>query len=142
MDRKFKVMGIYIGMLFCVTILLILVTSFSNSKLDPSYEIENEQDEYQVTFNRTMAESVSYLTETNEKLNERVKELTKEVAEKNQIISELEKNDAYSTNLNEAMKQYILGNKTGAKEIFKNIAPEKLTEKDLELYNQLSLKLK
>lgn len=137
MDRKFRVMGIYIGMLFCVAILLILVTSFSNTKLDPSYEIENEQSDYQVTFNRTMADSVSQLTETNEKLSERVKELTKELEEKNQIISEYENN-----NINEAMKQYILGNISGAKEAFEKIVPEKLTEKDLELYNQLSLKLK
>ena len=137
MDRKFRVMGIYIGMLFCVAILLILVTSFSNTKLDPSYEIENEQSDYQVTFNRTMADSVSQLTETNEKLSERVKELTKELEEKNQIISEYEYN-----NINEAMKQYILGNISGAKEAFEKIAPEKLTDKDLELYNQLSLKLK
>lgn len=142
MDRKFKVMGIYIGMLFCVTILLILVTSFSNSKLDPSYQIENEQDEYQVMFNQTMAESVTNLTETNEKLNERVKELTKEVEEKNQIIADIGKTDEDSLNLNEAMKQYILGNNSGAKEVFEKIAPEKLTEKDLELYNKLSLKLK
>ena len=137
MDRKFRVMGIYIGMLFCVAILLILVTSFSNTKLDPSYEIENEQSDYQVTFNRTMADSVSQLTETNEKLSERVKELTKELEEKNKIISEYENN-----NINEAMKQYILGNISGAKEAFEKIAPEKLTDKDLELYNQLSLKLK
>ena len=137
MDRKFRVMGIYIGMLFCVAILLILVTSFSNTKLDPSYEIENEQSDYQVTFNRTMADSVSQLTETNEKLSERVKELTKELEEKNQIIEEYENN-----NINEAMKQYILGNISGAKEAFEKIVPEKLTEKDLELYNQLSLKLK
>lgn len=137
MDRKFRVMGIYIGMLFCVAILLILVTSFSNTKLDPSYEIENEQSDYQVTFNRTMADSVSQLTETNEKLSERVKELTKELEEKNKIISEYENN-----NINEAMKQYILGNISGAKETFEKIVPEKLTEKDLELYNQLSLKLK
>ena len=137
MDRKFRVMGIYIGMLFCVAILLILVTSFSNTKLDPSYEIENEQSDYQVTFNRTMADSVSQLTETNEKLSERVKELTKELEEKNQIISEYEDN-----NINEAMKQYILGNISGAKEAFEKIVPEKLTEKDLELYNHLSLKLK
>ena len=137
MDRKFRVMGIYIGMLFCVAILLILVTSFSNTKLDPSYEIENEQSDYQVTFNRTMADSVSQLTETNEKLSERVKELTKELEEKNQIIAEYENN-----NINEAMKQYILGNISGAKQAFEKIVPEKLTEKDLELYNQLSLKLK
>ena len=137
MDRKFRVMGIYIGMLFCVAILLILVTSFSNTKLDPSYEIENKQSDYQVTFNRTMADSVSQLTETNEKLSERVKELTKELEEKNQIISEYEYN-----NINEAMKQYILGNISGAKEAFEKIVPEKLTDKDLELYNQLSLKLK
>ena len=122
MDRKFRVMGIYIGMLFCVAILLILVTSFSNTKLDPSYEIENEQSDYQVTFNRTMADSVSQLTETNEKLSERVKELTKELEEKNQIIAEYENN-----NINEAMKQYILGNISGAKEAFEKIVPEKLT---------------
>lgn len=137
MDRKFRVMGIYIGMLFCVAILLILVTSFSNTKLDPSYDVENEQTDYQVTFNRTMADSVSQLTETNERLSERVKELTKEVEEKNQIIAEYGNN-----NINEAMKQYILGNISGAKECFEKIAPEKLTDKDLELYNQLSLKLK
>ena len=84
-----------------------------------------------------MADSVSQLTETNERLSERVKELTKEVEEKNQIIAEYENN-----NINDAMKQYILGNISGAKEAFEKIAPEKLTEKDLELYNQLSLKLK
>ena len=39
MDRKFRIMGIYIGLLFFVSILLILITSFSNNKMDPSYQI-------------------------------------------------------------------------------------------------------
>ena len=43
MDRKMKIMGIYIGLLFFISILLILITSFSYSKIDPSLRSGGKQ---------------------------------------------------------------------------------------------------
>lgn len=45
MERKFKIMGVYLGLLFFISILLILITSFSNSKFEPSYEMNGEYQE-------------------------------------------------------------------------------------------------
>lgn len=142
MDRKFKVMGFYIGIMFFVVILLILVTSFSNTELDPSYDVENEKSEYQVTFNRTMEQSVNSLTESNEKLNDRVKELTEQIEEKNKIIADYEsKNNESIRNLQEAIKLYIMDDDESAREKLSQVNPEEIGEENLDVYNQLSQKL-
>ena len=86
MDRKFKVIGIYIGLLVVVSILLILVTSFSNSKMDPSYQVENEEKLNSVSFDSTLEQNVNTLTENNRILNEKVKELNLHLEEKEKII--------------------------------------------------------
>ena len=40
MDRKIKIIGMYIGLLFFISILLILITSLSNDKFEPLYSFE------------------------------------------------------------------------------------------------------
>lgn len=92
MERNFKKMWIYICLLFVAVVLLILVTSFSNRALDPSYEVHNEQSMYQVNFNKTMQDSIATLTEVNKRLTEQIKSLEKEVEQKDKIIAEYEKN--------------------------------------------------
>ena len=140
MDRKFRAMSLYIGMMFFAVILLILVTSFSNTDLNPSYDIEKEQSEYQVTFNRTMEESVNSLTESNEKLNEQVKKLTAEIDEKNNRLSKYQSDDV--NNLLGAVNLYLSENTDGAREKFSLVNKENLEGEYIELYNKLEINLK
>ena len=141
MDRKFKMMGVYIGLLFFAVILLVLVTSFSNTELNPSYDAAD--DEYQVTFNRTMEQSVNSLTENNEKLMAQVKELEKNISEKDALISEYEKQNSEDLALlNNAMRFYISGDTSSSSAELEKINAEKLSEQDLGIYNQLKNKLK
>ena len=74
MDRKIKIMGVYIGLLFFVSILLILITSFSYSEIDPSYEIEENKQH-----DTTLQQSVTKLTETNHNLSDKVLELNEKI---------------------------------------------------------------
>lgn len=140
MDRKFRAISLYIGMMFFAVVLLILVTSFSNTDLNPSYDIEKEQSEYQVTFNRTMEESVNSLTESNEKLNEQVKKLSAQIEEKDKKLSKYSSEDM--KNLLEAINLYFDKNKDEAREKLSLINPENLEEEYIELYNKLELNLK
>ena len=127
-------------MMFFAVILLILVTSFSNTDLNPSYDIEKEQSEYQVTFNRTMEESVNSLTESNEKLNEQVKKLTAEIDEKNNRLSKYQSDDV--NNLLGAVNLYLSENTDGAREKFSLVNKENLEGEYIELYNKLEINLK
>ena len=141
MDRKFKMMGVYIGLLFFAVILLVLVTSFSNTELNPSYDAAD--DEYQVMFNRTMEQSVNSLTENNEKLMAQVKELEKQISEKDALISQYEKqNSADSVSLGNAVSFYISGDTSSSSSELEKVNPENLSEEDAKLYNQLKNKLK
>lgn len=140
MDRKFKAMSLYIGMMFFAVILLILVTSFSNTDLTPSYDVEKEQSEYQVTFNRTMEESVNSLTESNEKLNEQVKKLSAEIEEKKSELEKYRSEDV--NNLLSSVNLYLEGNKDGAREKFSLVNLENLEGEYIELYNKLNSNLK
>ncbi len=140
MDRKFKMMGVYIGLLFFAVILLVLVTSFSNTELNPSYDAADS--EYQVMFNRTMEQSVNTLTENNEKLMAQVKELEKQISEKDALILQYEKqNSADSVLLGKAVSFYISGDTSSSFSEIEKINPENLGEEDAKLYNQLKNKL-
>lgn len=141
MERKFKVMGIYVGLFFFAVILLVLVTSFSNTELNPSYDAETE-DEYQVTFNHTIQQSVNSLTEMNEELMSQVDELEKKVEEKEKTISEYEKkNSSDKTALENAARYYIADDNNSAAAELDKINIENLDKEDLDLYNQLNNKL-
>lgn len=142
MERKFRIMGIYIGLLFFVSILLILVTSFSNNKMDPSYDVETEQQQNQISFDRTMEQSVNALTENNRVLNEKVEDLNSQLEEKDKLIEEY--NNLYNEdvlNLQKAMKCYINDRSEEAKNILVTIKIENLNEEDIQVYNNLVNKL-
>lgn len=142
MDRKFRIMGIYIGLLFFVSILLILITSFSNNKMDPSYQIENNQKQNPISFERTMEQSVNTLTENNRILNERVEELKLQLEEKDKIIQEY--NNMYnedSLNLQKAIKCYINDELEETKINLDLVKIENLNEEDIQVYNNLVNKL-
>lgn len=138
MDRKFKIIGIYLGLLFFVVILLVLVTSFSNTELDPSYDVED--NEYQVTFDRTMEESVNSLTDNNEKLRGEVADLNKKISEKEQEISKYNSKDAKS--LLNAVKLYLNGDEESAKKCADGLNEAALPEEYKEIYATLIEKLK
>ena len=141
MERKLKIMGIYTGLLFFVSVLLILVTSFSNNKMDPSYDVESEQQN-QIKFDTTMEQSVNMITENNRLLNETVEDLKKQLNEKETIISEYSSlyNDDMK-NLYKTMSLYTLGEKSEAKQVFEKINPENLMESEKQVYDVLSKKL-
>ncbi|MEE1042620.1 MAG: hypothetical protein UH854_01510 [Clostridia bacterium] len=141
MERKLKIMGIYTGMLFFVSVLLILVTSFSNSKMDPSYDVEAEKQK-QINFDATLEQSVNVLTENNRVLNETVEDLKKQLNEKDNIIYE------YSSVYNEDMKNlyktmslYTLGEKEEAKKVFQTVNKENILEYEKPVYDVLSKNL-
>ena len=142
MERKLKVMGLYIGILFFVAILLILVTSFSNSKINPSYDVEESENQYQVSFNKTMEENVNSLTENNRILNEKNIELNKQLEEKDNIIKTYEEkyNDDV-INLQKAMSLYINDNVEEAKTTFELINRENLDLENATVYDNLLNKL-
>lgn len=134
-------MGIYTGMLFFVSVLLILVTSFSNSKMDPSYDVEAEKQK-QINFDATLEQSVNVLTENNRVLNETVEDLKKQLNEKDNIIYE------YSSVYNEDMKNlyktmslYTLGEKEEAKKVFQTVNKENILEYEKPVYDVLSKNL-
>lgn len=142
MDRKFKVIGIYIGLMVVVSILLILVTSFSNSKMDPSYQVENEEKLNSVSFDSTLEQNVNTLTENNRILNEKVKELNLQLEEKEKIIEEYK--NVYnedSFNLQKAIKYYIIDEIEEAKINLELVKSENLNEEDNRVYNNLVKKL-
>ena len=138
MERKLKIMGIYTGLLFFVSVLLILVTSFSNNKMDPSYDVETEQEKNQIVFDRTMEQSVNILTENNRILTEKVEELKKQLSEKEKIISEYEnKYNQDVSNLYKSLSLYTMDKKSEAKKIFEGINRENLMEAEKEIYDIL-----
>ncbi len=141
MDRKFKVMGIYLGLLFFVSILLILVTSFSNNKMVPSYDVESEKQN-QIYFEKTMEQSVIALTENNRVLREKVGELNSQLEEKNKLIEKY--NNLYNDDvlkLQKAMSFYINGNLNELKNIIYTINILNLNEDYCQTYNTLIEKL-
>lgn len=88
MERKIKIMGIYVGLLFFVSILLIMITSFTNTKIDPSYDVESVENQ-QINFNKDMEQNVNILTENNRLLNEKNIQLKKQLDEKENLLNEI-----------------------------------------------------
>ena len=142
MNRKYKIMGIYGGLLFFVSILLILITSFTNTKFNPSYEVENVEEEYAVSFNKNMEENVTSITEHSRLLTERNIELSKQLEEKSKMIESYEKkyNKDY-LNLYQAMILFVDGNRSEAKNMLEKIDIEQLSPEDKTVYDKLLNKL-
>lgn len=142
MERKLKIMGIYVGMLFFISILLILITSLTNTKIDPSYELENVEEQYQVNFDKTMEQNVNNLTEHNRLLTERNIYLNEQLEEKNKIIEYYEKKyNQDVVNLQNAISLYIGDDKTAAKNTLENVNRENLNPENQSVYDNLLNKL-
>ncbi len=142
MDRKLKIMGVYVGLLFFVSILLILITSFSYTKIDPSYEVEENRQP-----NATLNESVTKLTETNQNLNAKVMELNgkisdleKKIAEKDEIIKKYENEDFKK--LKTVALLFVDEKYDEMKKVFESIKKENLDEESLKIYNYILEKIK
>ena len=142
MDRKLKIMGVYVGLLFFVSILLILITSFSYTKIDPSYEVEESRQP-----NETLNESVTKLTETNQNLNAKVMELNgkisgleKKLAEKDEIIKKYENEDFKK--LKNVALLFVDEKYDEMKKVFESIKKENLDEESLKIYNYILEKIK
>lgn len=142
MERKLKIMGIYVGMLFFISILLILITSLTNTKIDPSYELENVEEQYQVNFDKTMEQNVNNLTEHNRLLTERNIYLNEQLEEKNKIIENYEKKyNQDVVNLQNAISLYIGDDKTAAKNTLETVNRENLNPENQSVYDNLLNKL-
>lgn len=149
MERKFKIMGIYLGMLFFVSIILILITSLSNSKFEPTYsggEVLNNQN---VGFDSTMQDSVTSLTQTNQILNNKVKEqniiiteLEGKISEKENLIKEYKETYNEDTeNLYKALKFHINDDVEETKKLIKLINRDNLNPENQTVYDNLVNKL-
>ncbi len=145
MDRKIKIIGMYIGILFFVSILLILITSLSNDKFDPMYSLDETAALDNSSMNVTMLDSVSNLTETNKILNEKISEyqnkisnLENEIAENKIVIENYESTYNEDTlSLYKVMKLFVNKNIEEAKEIIKSINKELLSDEDKIIYDIL-----
>lgn len=130
MDRKLKIMGVYIGLLFFVSILLILITSFSYSEIDPSYEIEENKQH-----DTTLQQSVTKLTETNQSLSDKVLELNEKI---NFLEEEL---SFYKGEDFEKLKNIVFliidKNYKDAKTLIGTVNVEKLNDEAKKIYNYL-----
>lgn len=149
MERKLKIMGIYISLLFFVSILLILITSLSNNKMDPTYQVEETTVQQPVGFNATMQDSVSKLTETNQKLNDKVKEQSNKITELENSLSEKDntinnyknKYNEDTENLIKALNLYIGDNEEDAETILEKVNRENLNPEYQTVYDNLLNKL-
>ncbi len=145
MDRKIKIIGMYIGLLFFISILLILITSLSNDKFEPLYSLEETTESENSGLNSTMMDSVSSLTEMNKTLNEKIIEyqnkvenLEKEISSNQVVIENYEKNYNEDTrNFYKALKLYVQNDIQEAKEIVLTTDRELLSEEDKEVYDFL-----
>lgn len=145
MDRKIKIIGMYIGILFFVSILLILITSLSNDKFDPMYSLDETAALDNSSMNVTMLDSVSNLTETNKILNEKISEyqnkissLENEIAENKIVIENYESTYNEDTlSLYKVMKLFVNKNIEETKEIIKSINKELLSDEDKIIYDIL-----
>ena len=145
MDRKIKIIGMYIGLLFFISILLILITSLSNDKFEPLYSLEETIESEKSGLDSTMMDSVSSLTEMNKTLNEKIIEyqnkvenLEKEISSNKVVIENYEKNYNEETLcFYKALKLYVQKDIQEAKEIVLTIDRELLNEADKEAYDFL-----
>ncbi len=143
MEKNFKFMGIYIGILCFCAILLILVTSLSNTSLDPSYDDVDGGKKPESAMNSTMEQSVLTLTKTNEELTDKVNSLTDEIKAKDKAIAEYKaQTDENSVKLYSVAKLYISGDEKDARELLKTVDTKGLNSDDLAFYNSLQNKLK
>lgn len=150
MERKLKIMGIYISLLFFVSILLILITSLSNNKIDPAYVVEETENQQTAALNSTMQDSVSRLTEINQNLNNKVKEqndkiesLENSLSEKEDIINDyLNKYNSDTENLYKALSLYINGSVEESQTCVNEINRENLNPENQTVYDNLLNKLK
>lgn len=150
MERKLKIMGIYISLLFFVSILLILITSLSNNKIEPAYEVEEKEIQQTAGLNSTMQDSVSRLTETNQNLNNKVKEQNDKIeslenllSEKDAVINDYKnKYNSDTENLYKALSLYINDNDAEAETIVNEINRENLNPENQTVYDNLLNKLK
>ncbi len=145
MDRKIKIIGMYIGLLFFISILLILITSLSNDKFEPLYSLDEINELENSGLNTTMLDSVSNLTETNKTLNEKIIEyqnkienLEKEISSNKLVIENYEKTYNEDTlNFYKALKLYVQNDVQGAKEVILSIDRELLSDEDKTIYDFL-----
>lgn len=112
MERKIKIIGLYIGLLFFISILLILITSLSNDKIVSRYPETQPVVATPVGLNTTM-------TDNNLKVL----------------------NNESTLILDKALKFYVLENKESAKECINKINREELSEEDKQIYDILINKL-
>ena len=145
MERKIKIIGLYVGLLFFISILLILITSLSNDKFDPMYNATENTHSENTGLETTVMDSVSNITETNKILNEKITEyqnkviyLESVISEKDAIIKEYEKRtNIDSLNLSDSLKFYVLGNIEDSKELLEKVIKENLSEEEIKVYDYL-----
>ncbi len=143
MERKFKIMGVYVGLLFFVSILLIMITSLSNDKINPVYMAEEFEKEETVDFSVTLQESVSDLTAKNEKLMSTVEEQNKKIENLEKFVEDYQNSYNEDTVIfMESLKLYAKDKFNEARDLLKTVNAENLTEENRNVFENMIEKLK
>jgi septal ring factor EnvC (AmiA/AmiB activator) len=141
-----KFLWIYSVMLFSASLLLILISALSQSRITPS-EALGPTDEQQA-FNQTIQKSVTDLTKENEKLREELLSAKQKIASLEEKLDEITNQNTQSRFAGEATDFLIeaemlfnTGNYAKSRDVLQNANAEMLSEPGKELYNWLRKKL-
>ncbi|MDD3766949.1 MAG: hypothetical protein PHF89_07155 [Eubacteriales bacterium] len=146
MKDKSKFIWLYSVIMFTAAILLILISSLSQSRLSPSEAMAKESE--QQAFNQTIQNRVTDLVSENEKLRNEIKNFSQKIEQLEQN-SESIKNEIKEKNLANEANEYLiqaemlfnLGKSKESFEMLKNVNSFALSENGKQLYDWLREKL-
>ena len=146
MKEKSKIIWLYSIIMFTAAILLILISSLSQSRISPSEVMAKESE--QQAFNQTIQNRVTDLVSENEKLRNEIKIFSEKIQQLEQD-SEGIKNEIKEKNLAHEASEYLiqaemlfnLGKNQESFEMLKNVNSFALSENGKQLYEWLRGKL-
>lgn len=150
MKKNIKTMWFYSIVMFCVAILLILVSALSQTKITTDSSLggkiatQQEQEMEQKAFNQTVQQSLSEIMEQNSKYEEQIARQQEEIKQLEQNTVALEKeNDELKKEL-ETRDMLIQGKNLydgkqykQAKDILINVNRQILNEDNAKMYDNL-----
>lgn len=146
MKDKSKFIWLYSIIMFTGAILLILISSLSQSRLAPSEAMAQESE--QQAFNQTIQNRVTDLVSENEKLrneiksfNEKFEQLEQDSASIKTEIKEKDLTNEANEYLIQAEMLFNLGKNPESFEMLKNVNSFALSENGKQLYDWLTDKL-
>ena len=143
MKNKVRFIWFYSALMFAVALLLILVSTLSQTRLSPNQTVITAKQEEHI-FNQTIQQSVTGLVAEKEKLMAEAKALTDKIAEQDlKIISLTKDNDEQKMVMEttdfliNAKNLFDLGKYKDSKEQLQNVNAGVLSESAKGLYSNL-----